>query len=274
MKIKLVYFSGTGNTRFISEKIKSSFVNKGINDVELFELEDVVNNTDVLDIDNSVIGIGYPVFDYMPPENIIDLVELISVTETRPGFVFGTYTTNGLDSNMHLIDILKNKNIITIEDEYFKAPGASAFIYANSESALVKNSIVFDKNLDSMIDNFVSNIIDKFSNFDVNKEYIKVKYNRFNKFHQGFSKLTFGRIFYRNLKVTNECSGCGLCSEKCPDNNLKLVNNKLEIVKNNGCLRCLRCVQVCIKRAINFTSSKRRGDYTKETIQKCYSNSL
>lgn len=273
MKIKLVYFSGTGNTRFISEKIKSSFISKGIEDVELFELEDVFNNISVLDIENSVIGIGYPVFDYQPPANVMKLVELLKAKESRPSFVFGTYTTNGLDSNMHLIDSLYKQNITVVEEGYFKAPGASAFLYANSESALVRNSIVFDKNPDSAIDDYVANIIKKLSSFNVNMKYLKVKYNRFNKFHQGFSKMTFGRVFYRNLKVSDDCSGCGVCSEKCPDNNLELVNSKLNILNSNGCLKCLRCVQICKKRAINFTSSKRRGDYTKETLLKCFSNS-
>lgn len=273
MKIKLIYFSGTGNTLFISELMKSSFMEKGAASVEFVEVSSISDNLINSIDDNTLIGFAYPVYDYKPAENILKLAKRIKFELKRPCFVFGTYTTNPLDSNMHLIKILKVNNLYTIEEGYFKAPGASAFFYSNPNFTLVRPLTKFEPNLEKSISKFVDNILSKYSNFYQNPKHVDIKFNRLNKFHQWFSNQTFGNIFYRNLKVNDNCSSCGVCVINCPDKNLKLSDNIVEISKKNNCLRCLKCIQLCKKRAINFTSQKRKGDYTTEILKECYSKS-
>lgn len=271
MKINLFYFSGTGNTKYICELVKESFIEKGINEVQLSEINRINDNFLVEVNDDTLLGFAYPVYDYLPPENILKLAEKIKLNSKNPCFVFNTYTTDPMDSNMHLIDRLKENNIYTIAEGGFKSPGASAFMYANPQLPMVKPATKFENQLNQNIENFVKNIINKYNTSDQNTSFLKVKYNRLNKFHQWFSKITFGNMFYRNLKVDNNCSLCGLCVENCPDKNLTVKDSKLKVSKTNNCQRCLKCVQLCKKRAINFTSQKRRGDYTSQIRKECYS---
>lgn len=53
-----------------------------------------------------------------------------------------------------------------------------------------------------------------------------------------------------------------------------MQDGKLIIKNPNGCMLCLRCVQICSKKAINFTSSKRTGSYTREKIESAYNNAI
>lgn len=271
MKIKLFYFSGTGNTKFICDLVKERFIENGVKEVQLSEIKTIKDDFQLEVSDDTLLGFAYPVYDYLPPDNILKLAEKLKSNNNNPCFIFNTYTTDPMDSNMHLIDRLNKNNINTIAEAGFKSPGASAFIYANPKSPMVKHATIYEKQLNNNIEKFVKNIIEKYNTFDQKKSYIELKYNRFNSFHQWFSKVTFGNMFYRNLKVDNNCSLCGLCVKNCPDENLTINDSKLQISKSNNCQRCLKCVQLCKKRAINFTSQKRKGDYTSQIRKECYS---
>lgn len=273
MKIKIVYFSGTGNTRFVLERVKDIFPEKMSGDIELIPVANAIKNPGTLNDDDFTLGLSFPVYDYKPPEIIMDFMKSMEKKENPiPTFVISTYTSDALDCNSHAIDMLLRKNYYVIEECSIKAPGASVFLYGNPENRLVKDHITFAGNFDSQIDDFTSHLMSGLSRFSEKPYTLPYRFHKFNRPLQIISKLTFGNIFYRNLKINKDCSGCGKCVKVCPEENLKLVNDSLQIIKKNGCHRCLGCVQACSKAAINFTSSKRRGFYTKETIVNCFKN--
>lgn len=53
-----------------------------------------------------------------------------------------------------------------------------------------------------------------------------------------------------NLKVSNACIGCGLCTRLCPMENLSLKNNR--VTAGNRCTMCYRCISSCPKQAITL----------------------
>lgn len=50
--------------------------------------------------------------------------------------------------------------------------------------------------------------------------------------------------------VTDKCTGCGKCAERCPLNNVKLVNGKPVWGKN--CTHCMACIAGCPNEAIEY----------------------
>ena len=50
--------------------------------------------------------------------------------------------------------------------------------------------------------------------------------------------------------VSDRCTGCGLCASRCPLNNIKLVNGKPTWGKN--CTHCMACIAGCPKGAIEY----------------------
>lgn len=132
------------------------------------------------------------------------------------------------------------------------------------------NMDTFETGIDRNLADFADNVIEGLKLFIEEPYTLNSKVRPFAKLWESISFNTFGRMFYRNLAVSDQCTGCGTCATGCPDNNLIRENGKLIIIKDNGCLRCLRCVQSCSNEAINFTSAKRRGTYSRKCVKELF----
>jgi ferredoxin len=204
----------------------------------------------------------------MPPKIILDFTAKLKKSESQKlAFVFSTYTSYPLDANSYLIEKLQEKGYFVIAQENFKGPGASGYFYSNPNYPLVKERSIFRKGINQQMDHFINELIYSDKN---NLKKMPVRYHYLNKLHQNFSRLTLGNLFYKNLKKNHNCINCGQCARSCPDSNLIMQEGTLIIKKSNGCMRCLRCVQICNKKAINFTSSKRTGNYSRKDIENAY----
>ena len=230
-------------------------------------MEQALHDGVLVDAD-TIIGIGFPVYDLMPPEIVLSFTRLLP--DARPGqaaFVFSTYTSYPLDANRYIIELLQQKGYRVIAEKSFKAPGAVAYIYANPELSVIRGEAVFGKGIARSIESFVMQIL---RGVRTTAPEILIRPHPLRKFHQFFSRFVMGNLFYRNLRVSVECTACGLCAKSCPSSNLSLENGSLRVLNANGCLRCMRCVVLCPAKAINFTSARRRGDYTRSTIKMLY----
>ena len=56
------------------------------------------------------------------------------------------------------------------------------------------------------------------------------------------------------LKISQACIGCGLCTQICPMHNLELKNGKA--VPAEKCTMCYRCISRCPKQAITLLGEK------------------
>ncbi len=267
MNIKLVSFSGTGNTEFLSKRISESLQLLEDFSVKNLRVDDITKDFDVKEGD--ILGIGFPVFDYNPPRIIMEFItKLKPAQDPIPVFIFSTYSSSPRDCNAHVIDMFQNKNYYVISQNSFKAPGASVFLYSNPK--LLQSKTVFDKNIKDKITNFSKSIQSSLSIFYSKPYFVPYKFDPFNKIHQSISNKLFGLLFYKNLNIDKNCNNCSICIKNCPDNNLFIKDKKVTISSKNSCSKCLRCVKECGNKAINFTSTKRRGNYTDKIIENAY----
>ena len=56
------------------------------------------------------------------------------------------------------------------------------------------------------------------------------------------------------LKISNACTGCGLCAKQCPMGNIELKSNIA--IAGNRCTMCYRCIGLCPKQAITLLGKK------------------
>lgn len=271
MEISIVYFSGTGNTRFISDKLKDKLEQYGKNSVETIPVEKAMTEQTAL-WDNKILGIGFPVYDLMPPEPILTFINTLQ-TQKTPGksFVFSTYTSYPLDANTYIINALNKKGFYVNSQQTFKTPGAVTYFYANPSNPLIKKEACFAKGINLHIEQYAQSILENIKN---PPPALQPKHHPLRKLHQARSRLLIGNLFYRNLRTNSSCTACGLCAKHCPESNLEVTGSRLIIKKPNNCLRCMRCIQLCPVDAINFTSSRRRGSYNQSTIEKLYTARL
>ena len=57
-------------------------------------------------------------------------------------------------------------------------------------------------------------------------------------------------ISAKGFRVTDKCSGCGKCVQRCPLNNIRLANGKP--VWGDRCTHCMACIAGCPNEAIEY----------------------
>ena len=67
-----------------------------------------------------------------------------------------------------------------------------------------------------------------------------------------FSSKTKG--YSNQLKISEKCIGCGLCSKICPMHNITMKGRKA--VSSNKCTMCYRCISQCPMQAITLIGNK------------------
>ncbi len=79
----------------------------------------------------------------------------------------------------------------------------------------------------------------------------------FSYFAVPFNKLMVGS---KKFHVEEGCIGCGQCTHVCPLNNIQLVDGKP--VWKQDCMHCMACISVCPKRVIQYgNQTKKRNRY-------------
>lgn len=65
-------------------------------------------------------------------------------------------------------------------------------------------------------------------------------------------RLTTGRLFSEVTLIKEACTGCALCAEDCPVDNIAM---DLYPVFGDKCLKCYRCTEVCLEDALRVNWS-------------------
>lgn len=272
MDIKIIYFSGTGNTQLITHKIVESFKsrNKG---VDIYKVEEVINNK--LSLDNidgdTFLGIGFPVYDLMAPKIIYDFVNKMPTAKTPvPVFIYSTMAFIKGDCHSLISQALKQKGYYTINEKGFLCPSNGIFVYENPDHNRYK-FVRFEDSIPVKIDKFVSKTLDMYSIFNRKTFSVKLFINPVYKIFRFFSGKLFGEKYYKNLSILSSCTNCRKCLVTCPQDNIIFTNGRVEVKESNCTLRCLRCVCSCKQNAITFTSSDFKKRYTQSSRDYLYS---
>lgn len=237
MKISILYFSGTGNTEIIAHLIMNEF--KKHESIEIFKIEDILLKKIQYDIEKfDIIGIGYPIYGFNVPFNILKLVKEFPNTTSKRIFLFSTCAgplyLNDVAS-YRLKNKLKRKGYSIIFEKQFYMPSNIAFPYKDEvikqlyEAAVRKTKVMVS---------------------DIRSGIIKVRNRIFPLFFRWMyiiEKIAWWTVPI-DFKVLKSCNLCKICINKCPQNNIKVKNGKIKFGVN--CLACYRCVYNCPKKAI------------------------
>lgn len=68
--------------------------------------------------------------------------------------------------------------------------------------------------------------------------------------------------FMKKFKITESCTGCGICEKVCPTKNIKIVDKKA--IHGNHCAACYACLHWCPKHAtiLKVPGLSNRKQYT------------
>lgn len=234
------YFSGTGNSKWVAEKLATLI------DDEVVNIVDVVNEKRSYHFNQSqTVGIVFPVYAWSVPPIVLDFLQHL---HPNGAYTFAIctcgdecgYTMQKLSRKIHLDSvfsiIMPNNYIIgynvdhevlaqkKINQANVKIPEICKVVQAK------KKAFVIDKGRYALIKSTLVAWV-------------------FNHFMRSTKK------FY----VKENCISCGLCKKVCTAKTISFVEGKP--VWDKKCNRCLACIHRCPERAIQYgkhTESKGR----------------
>lgn len=236
----IFYFSGTGNSLYAAKRI-SEYLGESLINISSVEHEGVLPEISA----SETIGLVFPIYAWSAPKMVFDSIKRIDINGHYL-FAVGTYGQN-----------------VGRFDKFFEQEG----IHLNSAFTLnMPNNylMIWDRAkqerclaaADTRIETICDAVYKRKSLIDIQcvlngmpvPEYRVAFASEMNA--KWSSTLSDMSDFY----VTDDCVGCGTCEKVCNGRSIKLTNGKP--IWGEGCTKCLACLHLCPKQAIQF------GEYT------------
>lgn len=230
-------FSGTGNSRYIAERIAEA-VQDTIVDM----------NAKIKSNDNSLIQTGRdaiivtPTYAWRIPRIVFDW---LSKTELKGAeriwFVMncGSEIGNAAKYNRQLAE---QKHLCYMGTAQIVMPENYIAMFAapKTEEAL------------KIVENAEPDIANAIMHIKEGKIFSAPRNNLYDRFMSGPVNPIFYQFFVKSapFQADDSCIGCGQCVKKCPMNNIKLRNGKP--VWGNECTHCMACICYCPAEAIEY----------------------
>ncbi len=240
MKIGIFYFSGTGNTKIITEFAKQELINND-HDVTLHRIEDLLKegikfNTKQYDM----VGIGFPVHALNAPTIIYQFIKTLPNDAGKQVFLFktaGDPLWNGGPTSL-LRKRLKKKEFDVFYDFLEVMPSNVVLGY---DEKLIKQLYQL---AESNTRKHVHNLLDghrSLQKIGIFKTIFSLLFSAM----ESLGVKMIGKCF----RVSSACTNCGVCIANCPTQNI--VRKNEEIKFKYKCILCMRCIYSCPTSAIH-----------------------
>lgn len=247
----ILYFSGTGNTNFIKDKLKRELNETSIalNDILLDEKKWVFHS------DKPFI-IMSPIYAWNLPLKILELIKKATFEGSKDVYVIVTMGENYGSAEKSIKKIIKNKNL------NFK--GFYGFVMPNNYFIGYKlEDIEEQKEIINHSLKEIENVASKIKQLDILTDDGKKKGGKIIVATSSLVNFFFNK--YKNkihkFKVSDKCIKCQKCINNCPTKNIEMKDGKITFNKN--CMICLKCVSNCPVKAIDINKkSQENGIYT------------
>lgn len=242
----VIYFSGTGNSRYCAETIAKYL------DDEVVDSKEYIKNGIAGEF---VSGKPYvfvaPVYAWQMPYVFSDFIRTSYFDGNKDAYFF---ITCGGEIGAAGI---KAKQLISKAGMNFK--GAVEVPMPNNY--IVSSGAPSDKKCKKYIE-YANMIMSKYSDAVLKGEMLPEHKTGFaDDIKSGPINILFNKFFIssKGFRTTEKCVSCGKCAELCPLGNIELVDNKP--VWGDRCTQCFACICLCPTDAIEYgkvTAGKRR----------------
>jgi Formate hydrogenlyase subunit 6/NADH:ubiquinone oxidoreductase 23 kD subunit (chain I) len=234
----IFYFSGTGNSKHIAEKIAAQTGERLV-----YMSEDTIAEQEIYKIEHEEkIGFIFPVYWYSVPTIVEKFITQFKVSGYQNQYVYAiaTYGLAGGGTMKRLAQLLQRKNIFMNAEYGVKMVDNYVVGYELAKEDK-QRKILAEAEME--IDKIIS-MIDK-----------RKKVTYLKKGVIAFLTPATGYVYRRanhtkKFYVTKSCNGCKRCETNCPCNVIKMVNGKPQWEGN--CTFCLNCINGCAQSAIQY----------------------
>jgi len=241
----ILYFSGTGNSRFVAEKISETA------DDEIASINDIMKAGQVPTLESEKPYVFVlPVYAGRMPRVVEKCIEGMTLKGSKQAYFIMTCFETPYKSEKYIKRLCAKKRMQIIGFDYVCLPQSYIAMYDvpdHEEAVEIYKAALPDIKR-------ISDAIRDHSRFD----------NSVN--GGGMMSSIINPIFYKTsvsakgFHTNEKCTGCGQCEEHCPLNNVKLNNGMPKW--GNSCTHCMACIDGCPQHAIeykNATAGKSRN---------------
>lgn len=246
-KIKIYYFTGTGNSLSICNYLKNFFIeSKNIVSIESLTIQTQINTTGF-----DIVGFIMPVAVHSAYPFIWKKLANLEKAQNQTG-IFLITTLGGTHSGLPYTfkKIIEKQGYSAISYLEIRMPHNFFGLKLDTKS---KNDVIQE----------TKSIVYKFG---LAIEEGKAKWNRkwmlddlFNTSANSTWMWNMMRFFYPFKIKEEKCIKCGICIKLCPVTNIVLNDRAYPEIKNN-CQICMRCITYCPKDAI-VCKNKKQPEY-------------
>ena len=243
----ILYFSGTGNSAYVANKIGEQIGDTVVN------LLEKIKNHDYSEIhsDKPFVFV-YPTYAWQIPRILKDWIYHTEFSGNQSAYFVATCGESMGDSDKYLEKICQDKNL-----QYM---GCGKVVMPENYIAMFKTP---DQDEAIKIVQKASTVIEKIADtIKAGKSIKKEKIGVAEKMASGIVNKAFYPMFVSAKKfyATDACVKCGKCEQVCPYNNIKLVNGTP--TWGDDCTHCMACICKCPTEAIEYgKKSKGRVRY-------------
>ena len=241
MRILLLTFTGTGNTKICGDFIADEFLSNGHEVIHyVYNVNDPFNE-DINSFD--MIGVGYPIHAFNTPQIFTKWMKSLPKVTNKLFFVYKVsgepFSFNNASSNL-FVKKLKRKGYKKIAEKHFLMPYNIMFRYKDE---IAKQMYLYLKALTKL---FVQEII--------HKDYEVIPYHLGPKFLSLIFRIEWiaPKVNAPLCKMNKNCTKCGLCMDNCPMHAIYISKKGKMKFKSSKCSMCMRCTMNCPTNAIRF----------------------
>jgi Pyruvate/2-oxoacid:ferredoxin oxidoreductase delta subunit/flavodoxin len=241
----IFYFSGTGNSKWIAQKLAEITEDTAVDIISLQGLPDLTNAERV--------GLVFPIYAWGAPEPMLNFAKTLPKTSA---FTYGVCTCGAnagyAMKNLSKVFTLQSAYSIVMPNNYVVGSNLdrdeevkATFENAEKELSRIGKEVLEGKNVYNVEEGPLASLLSSLGCKGFN----------------AFARTT--KPFYADEK----CNGCGLCARECPAKTISMVNGKPSW--GAKCYQCMRCINSCPQSAIQYgKGTKKRGRYRIEQYSK------
>ncbi|MBD5204122.1 MAG: 4Fe-4S binding protein [Bacteroidales bacterium] len=243
----IIYFSGTGNSRYVAHEVGRHLSEKVIG---LRDKNETILSKNLKEDKSQRIILVFPVYAWGVPPNVIELIANLIPVLSQLSIWPSIYAvmTCGDETGMAPEILIRNASrygivmtgiySIIMPNNYVLLPGFKVDA-KNVEMAKLSGA---PARIKEIADGILSN----------NIGVIDVTRGSWPRLKTRLVYPLFKRwgVFPKKWKSDDKCIGCGKCEAVCPSRNIKLENNRP--IWGEDCTSCVACFHICPVRAIDY----------------------
>ena len=233
----ILYFSGTGNSKYVAQRIADAL------DDALVNLNDRIKASDTSPVETGErVIIVTPTYAWRIPRVVRDWLRKTELRGAKQVWFVMTCGSEIGNADKYNRELCTEKRLSCMGTAQIVMPENYIAMFSAPQADEAREIVAkTEPNIDCVIASIQSN-----------QPFAPTRNNLYDRFMSGPVNLIFYKFCVKAdaFTVSDTCIGCGQCAKRCPMNNVTLKDGKPVWGKN--CTHCMACICYCPVSAIEY----------------------